>query len=270
MPRQSSTLTYLPGMWPISDYRVWLQAAGKPSSTVYLRCWHISRFAETHPSPHITTADLATWLGSHGWAPATIASVRASFRSFWGWMHTSGRMRTNPALGLPAVRIAPREPRPAPEWVLEGLRSDERVRLMIDLAARQGLRRAEIASVHSRDLVADLDGWSLIVHGKGDRDRMVPLHDDIAARLRGLPYGWAFPGRRGHLSPNRVGDMISGALPSGWTAHSLRRRFATRAYAGGRDLRSVQRLLGHASIETTQRYVAVESSELRAAVHYAA
>lgn len=256
----------------ISGYRQWLMASGKPQSTVRLRVWQIRRFAADHPTTYrVSTAELARWLGGHGWSAATIASNRAAFRSFYGWLHRSRRIQRNPAADLPAVRPSRREPRPAPEWVVAAVRCDDRTRLMIDLAAKQGLRRAEVAAIHSRDLVADADGWALVVHGKGSKDRLVPLFADVADRIRCHGFGYLFPSPGGgHLTPNRVGVLVSDALPPGWTAHSLRRRFATKAYEGGHDLRSVQRLLGHASIETTQRYIAVGSADMRAAMMFAA
>jgi len=66
-----------------------------------------------------------------------------------------------------------------------------------------------------------------------------------------------------------VGRIMSDALGgprSGWTAHTLRHRFATRAYAGDRDILSVQQLLGHSSVATTQRYTAPPDDALRKAV----
>jgi integrase/recombinase XerC len=149
--------------------------------------------------------------------------------------------------------------------------ADRRVELMILLAARQGLRRGEIALVHSRDVSADLCGWSLRVHGKGARERVIPLHDDIAHRLRALDDGWAFPGQiDGHLSPRWVGHLIRDALLGDWTAHTLRHRFATVAYSGGRDLVAVQELLGHSRPETTRQYIRLPDDAMRAAIVFAA
>jgi integrase len=59
--------------------------------------------------------------------------------------------------------------------------------------------------------------------------------------------------------------LIADALPGDWTAHTLRHRFASRAYRGSRNLRAVQRLLGHESVLSTERYTAVDDDEIRAA-----
>jgi integrase/recombinase XerC len=109
------------------------------------------------------------------------------------------------------------------------------------------------------------DGWSLIVVGKGNRQRVVPITQDLAAEIacyRG--HGYLFPGQiDGHMSPEWVGAVLSRLMPPGYTAHKLRHRFATRGYAGTHDLRAVQEALGHASVATTQRYTAVSSREVR-------
>lgn len=137
---------------------------------------------------------------------------------------------------------------------------------MARLAGEAGLRRAEVAQVHSDDLIRDLHGWSLIVHGKGGKQRVVPLTDELVAVFRQhcTRHGYLFPGQiEGHISPRWVGRMISQLMPPGWSMHKLRHRYATRGYAGTGNLRAVQEALGHASVATTQRYTAVSSSEVR-------
>lgn len=142
---------------------------------------------------------------------------------------------------------------------------------MLRLSAEAGLRRGEVAQVHTRDLVEDLDGWSLRVHGKGGRERVVPLPAALAVELRRLPAGWAFPGDcGGHLSPRWVGTVVARLLPAGYTMHTLRHRFATRAHDVDGDLCVVQELLGHANINTTRAYVAVDRRKLRRTVESAA
>ncbi len=96
---------------------------------------------------------------------------------------------------------------------------------------------------------------------------MIPLHRELAAALREQPTGWVFPGQiNGHLSPDRVGHLLTDVLGAGWSGHSYRHRFATAAYAAERDLEAVRMLLGHASPATTARYVALPEGALRAAV----
>jgi integrase len=130
------------------------------------------------------------------------------------------------------------------------------------LAAFGGLRAAEIAQVHARDLVGD----ELIVHGKGGKVRAVPVLDGrLFARLQLLD-GWAFPNGHGdHITPGHASRLLSRALPDGWTAHTLRHRCASVAYAATRDLLAVGALLGHSRPETTQRYVAMPNDAIRAA-----
>lgn len=142
---------------------------------------------------------------------------------------------------------------------------------MVALAAEAGLRRAEVAVVHSDDLVEDLVGWSLLVHGKGGRTRIVPLKADLAASLRKLPPGYAFPGRdHGHLSPRWVGKLMTRLLPGDWTMHKLRHRAGSKWWeSSGHDLFVVQELLGHADPKTTRVYVDVARARLRAAVEAA-
>lgn len=256
----------------IADYITNQTAAGKPRKTIYLRSWQMRRFAEQYPGSirAAATADLARYLASQDWAPSTKYSVRATFRSFYSHLAAAGRIRRNPALGLPPIQRPRREPRPAPEAIVQRPASDQRVQLMVDLGARQGLRRCEIVAVHSRDLIPDLTGWSLVVHGKGSRERTIPLHDDIAARIIAHGPGWLFPSPTGgHLSANYISVLIRREL-DGWTPHSLRRRFATKIYAETHDLRAVQMMLGHAQLTTTQLYVGVDPGSLRDALRHAA
>lgn len=247
----------------IADWETYLRAANRPATTRSLRTYHLRRLASDHRGHdplELTFADLITWLADHDWAAETRRSYRASLRQFYGWAHATGRIATNPAFALPAITPRRALPRPAPDdVVLAALqRAGVRERLMLLLLSQTGIRRGELAQLHTSDLERDLLGWSLRVNGKGGRQRMVPLDEDLARILRLLPPGWLFPGRiDGHLSPRRVGELVSEVLGPGWTAHTLRHRFATLAYSVERDLRAVQELLGHAKPETTAVYTLV-------------
>lgn len=147
---------------------------------------------------------------------------------------------------------------------------------MITLAAEAGLRRAEIAVVARPDVIDEPDGMSLIVHGKGRRERSVPLTPATRAAvarqfdLVSPENPWLFPskGRYAdtHLQPVRVGELINDALPGRWSAHTLRHRFATEAYRNSRDLLLVQTLMGHSKPETTAIYVGLDTAEERRVV----
>lgn len=246
----------------IDNWGLALGAAGRSRHTIYLRSNHVKRlgrWAESGPW-QIQGEQLVSWLGGQDWDTSTKRAFRSSLRGFYAWGHGTGRIGHNPALELPTVPVKAPSPRPTPEdaYRLALVEAPPREYLMLRLAAECGLRRAEVACVHSNDLIQDLTGWSLIVHGKGNKIRVVPLPAVVARRLRELPEGYAFPGGDdGHLSPWWVGTLISRLLPEGWTMHTLRHRAATRWYSVDNDLLTVQQLLGHASPNTTQAYVAV-------------
>jgi integrase len=175
----------------------------------------------------------------------------------------------DPSAALPPVRPAEPSPRPAPEVVYRAAlaAADGRLRLMLRLAAELGMRRGEVARARADDLERDLFGWTLRVHGKGGKVRTVPLEPGLAAAVRERGPGFLFPGNdHGHLSPHYVGRLVSRAMPDGWSMHKLRHRFGTLAFSVDRDLITVQQLMGHASVETTRRYVKVPADSLRRTV----
>lgn len=235
------------------------------------------------PPSAVTHESLVRWFAENTqWKRETRRGYRNSVSSFFQWAHKQGRLTTNPAEELPIVKADQPAPRPAPDrvWREALMRAEPRVMIMLRLAAEAGLRRAEVSQVHTRDLLDGFDGYTLLVHGKGEKQRIVPITDDLAALVAagavghtpelaayGLTEGWLFPGdENGHLSARWVGKLCSAAMPEGWTMHTLRHRFATKAYRGSRNIRAVQKLLGHSSVAVTERYTAVDESEVRAAM----
>lgn len=243
-----------------------LRAAGRAESTIRLRRMHVERALTwiNRPTWTVRHEDLSDYMALNQWSPETRKSVRASLQAFYQWGELVGHVEVDPSRKLPNVTVPGGKPKPAPTPVVERAlaQADDRVTLMVQLAAYAGLRRAEIAALHADDVIGD----SLRIRGKGGKVREVPLHPALAEHLAGVE-GFVFPGRdHGHLSPDRVGRLMSDVLGKGWTAHTLRHRFATRAYASDRDLLSVQQLLGHSSVATTQRYTQVPDDALRRAV----
>ncbi|MFA5712286.1 tyrosine-type recombinase/integrase [Mycolicibacterium sp.] len=260
-------------MWTTAthDYLSFLAAAGTPGSTQRTRREHLNLVGNAlGGSPWVEDSrPLLDWFAGLEVARETRRSRRTTLRAFYRWGVDSGRTAVDVAAVLPVVQASPPSPRPVPDRIYaEALAAaDDRTRLMIRLAAEVGLRRAEVAQIHSRDLMEDLVGWTLVVHGKGGRDRLVPLSRGLAIELRAAGPGWLFPGDDGgHLSPRWVGTLVGQVLPQGWTMHKLRHRFASRAYAVDRDVFAVQELLGHASHATTRAYVLVPNDALRRTV----
>jgi integrase/recombinase XerC len=277
----------IPAAWQpmINDYCLELAAGGQTERTVRMRrltMAHIARGLNTAPAD-VTGEQLVFWFGRQThWSRSTRKLYRASARGFFSWAYRRGRVPRHIADELPKVRDPTPSPRPVPDQVWRDAlaAASPRVKVMMRLAAEAGLRRAEVAQVHTRDLINDTAGWSLIVHGKGDKTRTVPISDSLAELIRTgarghtfyMPAkGYLFPPvdpmvrTERHLTPEHVGILVGEALPEGWSMHKLRHRYATRAYRGTRNLRAVQTLLGHASIATTEHYVAVDDTEVRAA-----
>ena len=138
-----------------------------------------------------------------------------------------------------------------------------------------GLRISEALGLKRKDFAANAD--ALIVLGKGNKTRMVPLLPQVAKLIAAFialcpselpPEGPLFIGARGGSLSPRVIQLamarLRGALglPDSATPHALRHSFATHLLARGGDLRSIQELLGHASLSTTQIYTAVDSERL--------
>lgn len=254
----------------ISTWLETLIAASLSTETIRTRRHQMTTLSnELNGSPlDVDGETLLHWFAVHEWKPETRKGYRNAAVSYFGWMQASARRQDNPADALPSVRRPSPHPRPCPDRVILSAlgRANEAETLMIRLGAECGLRRAEIAQVNSRDVMDDLLGRSLIVYGKGDKQRIVPLPDDLADSIETC-HGWLFPGRwSGHVEASYIGKHVARLLGDGWTAHSLRHRYATTTYAATHDLYMVSKLLGHESMETTQRYVAMPDSRLRSAL----
>lgn len=247
-----------------------LKAAGLSAQTIKSRRYkmvHLAALLMPSGPEDVTTEQIVQVFARQQWKPETRKAYRNTISSFFRWLHKSGRRSDDPSLDVPRVKKPHAHPRPCPDRyiaaAMEMATTSER--LMIRLGAECGLRRGEIALVHSDDVVADNAGRSLIVRGKGDKQRIVPLPDDLAGIIMDAR-GYLFPGRfGGHVEESYIGDHISRLLPDGYAAHTLRHRFATTAYAATHDLFVVAELLGHESVETTEHYVALPDGRLREA-----
>lgn len=205
------------------------------------------------------------------------------------YLQLEGVLRDNPADLLGSRKLWQRVPEVlSPNMVDQFLRSPRRSdpyvwrdRALLALLYATGCRASEISHLKVRDM--RLEERFCLCHGKGDKERLVPLNDSAIAAvetyLRGQrprlaaaaspPPEWLLLSRRGRrLRREAIWELVKkyalriGAPPS-VSPHTLRHSFATHLLAGGADLRQVQELLGHANITTTQIYTHVETSRLQ-------
>jgi integrase/recombinase XerC/integrase/recombinase XerD len=220
---------------------------------------------------------------------SSIGRKLAAARGLFDFLTRSGSATQNPAELLPNPKRASHLPRvldrDQARDLLERIPAttplEARDRAMLELAYSSGLRCAELVGLDLDSI--DFESETVRVRGKGDRERIVPLGEPaqraVAAYVeRFRPALVDDPavsallisksGRR--LSPSdvtrRLNRWVSEAAIAGRVSpHALRHSFATHMLEGGADLRSIQELLGHASISTTQIYTKVEPSHLREA-----
>lgn len=255
----------------LDGWVAWLHISGIAAATKSLRRDNVRCIARRSKTGHprqLTLSLLIELFAECDWSNEHRRSMRSSLKSFFAWCLSNGITDDNPAELLPKVKGETPKPRPTPDDAWRALldNASPRELLMARLAGEAGLRRAEVARTKRDDLVRDRTGWALIVLGKGAKQRVVPITDSLAAAIMShTDHGWLFPGPSGgHITPAWVGTIISGLLPPGVTMHGLRHRYASRGYAGTKDLRAVQTALGHASVATTQRYTAVTHDDVRA------
>lgn len=245
-----------------------LLAGGRSQGTADLYVRHLHRLELNHPNLlDVTLSDLEGFIAARRHLAAEYRkSFRSAFCSFYGWAHKTGLITDNPTVLLEPVHLTVTVPRVAPDDVVQLglLTADEHTAAMIMLARFGCLRLTELTTLHTRNREGDV----LRVTGKGQKQRLVPMSDQLFHAILGLERtqgsGWYFPGRYGsHMHPSSVNKIITRHL--GVNPHSLRHAGATAAYRATHDLRAVQLLLGHASMATTQRYLHINVDEIRAA-----
>jgi integrase/recombinase XerC len=236
----------------------------------------------------LTVPDFRAWLATrrrNGQSSRSSARALSAVRSFYRFLGRAGILTNGAVQAVSTPKIPHSVPRPlsvdgALAVVDEvGSLSDEpwvadRDTAVITLLYGCGLRISEALGLKRREAP---QGQSMVIRGKGGKQRLVPVlpvvRDAVAAYLAACPVvldpdGPLFIGVRGKpLNPGIIQQrirMLRGALglPDSATPHALRHSFATHLLASGGDLRTIQELLGHASLSTTQHYTEVDTARL--------
>ncbi len=237
----------------------------------------------------VATDDLRRFLADRGSQVGrrSLGRTVSVVRSFFAFLRRTGRTDQNPASELRVPRFPRALPRYLSESELRELFEDAplpdeaaaRDRAMLELLYGSGLRAAETVGLDWRDVSLD-DGRLHIRSGKGNRDRFVPIGHAAREALSGLAAVQTTTGadrgpttpvfrnnRGGRLAVRSVGRIVNAAMRKHGlpplNPHALRHSCATHLLDNGADLRSIQDLLGHASLTTTQKYTHVSLSHLR-------
>lgn len=249
-------------------------------------------FLAPTPLAEADTDDLRRYLvdlDRRGLSPRTTARHMSALRQFFKFLLSEGQRSDNPTRHF----AAPRQGRPLPKTLSEAEitrllahaatdRSPEGLRLtaLLELLYATGMRVSELIGLPLD--AATRPSPVLIVRGKGNKERMVPMGKAARAALdaylavrphflrSGTPSRWLFVSRAasGHLTRHRCGQLLkelaarAGLDPALVSPHVLRHAFASHLVAHGADLRAVQQMLGHADIGTTEIYTHLENDRL--------
>jgi integrase/recombinase XerD len=234
--------------------------------------------------------------GTRRLAPRTLARRLSAIRQFYRFLLTDGVRADDPTSGIDTPRLGRTLPKMLSEAEVARLIDtaqrwpDEegvRLRCVLEMLYATGLRVSELVTLPLA--AAHRDPRYMLVRGKGGKERIVPLSPPSRAALAaylacrkaflrdGLASRFLFPsrGREGHLTRQRCGQLLkelalgAGLDPARLSPHVLRHAFASHLLDHGADLRSVQQMLGHADIATTQIYTHVQGERLRRLVETA-
>ena len=299
VPLSQRTDTELQPGWAaaLATWEGWLVARNAAPKTRRAYLADLTQLAEWAGAQDLAPEDIdhkrlrlfAGVLSERGLSKATVARKIASARSFYRHLVDRGEIAASPADLVSTPKRDQYLPRVLKEDEVAALLDsipastplELRDRAIFELVYATGLRAEELTSLDTGD--ADFDAEELRVHGKGGKERIVPVGEQAWRALgayldRGRPrlvrergrdecaiflsksgrrLGTADLRRRLRAWTRRAGT------PPGATPHTLRHSFATHLLEGGADLRTIQELLGHSTISTTQTYTRVESRRLR-------
>jgi len=224
-----------------------------------------------------------------GLSPASIERHLSSLRSFFNFLVKKGAVKYNPAKLVKSPKKEKKLPKVlSPDEVFALLEAPSgedllsvRDRAILELFYASGLRLSELAGLNLEDL--DLSQGLIRVMGKGKKERVVPIHQRAKDKLKKWLERRAdlkksvldedarravFLSKKGSRLSARAIELLLGkylkkaGIYRPATPHSLRHSFATHLLDSGMDIRSIQELLGHSSLSTTQRYTQVSLKEL--------
>lgn len=274
----------------IDGFLAWLAATRSPATVLTYGTTLAQLEDHTAGRSELDTETLRRFLRAIGGDPATRARRLSALRQFTRYLRETGRLDGDPTEPLDAPLRRRRLPKALNQHQTEALLAAHppgkfplRDAAMLELMYAAGLRVSEVAGLNHRDV--DVVAGRLRVVGKGNKERTCLFGTVAGAALRDYlerervagpaPDEACFTGQTGRrLNVRTIRAVVArwaaaAGLPSGTSPHTLRHSFATHLLDGGADLKTVQQLLGHASLATTQVYTHVSIDRLRDAIRQA-
>jgi len=243
----------------------------------------------------ITSVGLTDYLSSiaeEGMSPRTSSRRLSALRQYFGFLVQEGIRTDNPTIKIDRPKLGRPLPKYLTEFEVDALltaarlqrgRHGRRLTLIVELLYATGLRISELVTLPASAAKAQ---DALIIYGKGGKERLVPLGRQAISAMQSyekdrnsfyMSQGdspWLFPsrGKGGHISRRRVGQMLdelaveAGIEVQKVSPHVLRHAFATHLLHNGADLRTVQELLGHEDLSTTEIYTHILDERMKSLV----
>jgi site-specific recombinase XerD len=251
----------------LEDYGRWMRSWGAAESTVRQRCAFAGGRLEEWAAP--TVEKIQAFLGRPEISKWSRATYYAHLKSFCEWLEAVGYLSSNPMDEIRRPPCPTSVPHPLSEHEVTQVLAvaEGRTRDWIEIALMAGLRVHEIAKIRGEDV--DEDG--LRVQGKGGKTATLPVHPDLWQIAQRYPRtGYWFPSPQGgHLAADTITCRVSNLFTSlgiHGSIHRARHTYATRLLRAGVNIRVVQKLMRHSSIQTTAGYTAVDEAELSDAI----
>lgn len=270
----------------LAQWRAWQEAAGLSDRTIAERDQTMTKLFEHSGADALglTPAQIIAFCGRRELKPSSKATYHATIRAFCRWLIDTEQRADDPTRKTPTPKRPKSVPRPvlAPQLGrILGAVNRKRTRLMVLLAATAGLRVHEIAKLHADDIALfQEDGrWegNMTVIGKGGQLAVIPMHDDLVACYRahfGDVTGYLFPAYEAQSGAEHVGaDAVRAAITRvmhkagvNATPHQLRHWYGSELVKEDVQMRVVQGLMRHESLESTAIYTYTDLTMYRAAL----
>lgn len=259
-------------MYDLDDFATWQRSWGASKRTIAGRVNVVGKYLREHPEDWDQPETIAAWIGEPQRSAWTRCTYMSHLRSYCDYLLRTGQRDTDPTARVKRPRPPHSAPRPFSlaqyERIMTSTSSHPHVLTWIRLSMLAGLRAHEIAKMHGRNITET----NIFVRGKGGQEAFVPTHPKLWEIAAGYPADdWWFPTRSsmGHVHGTTVSNAVTAHLRSLGiigTLHQCRHTYATSLLDNGFNIRVVQEVMRHRSIQSTQHYTGVSDDARIAAI----